>query len=217
MDSLFLTKHKNNWEVGGSLGAFLYGLTKLMRPEVVLEFGTFKGFSAMCFARALEEDVAQGKLPSSSRVLTYDTKNYEKRPGFSNNDFIQFEIGDSTNKNFVRNLYLDNKKKCRIVFFDTKHSYERVKCEFESINKVVSEDTLIVFHDTDTGYERHTAFKLFQNIYDGEYDTANYRFQAICLPTRWCDDYCLERNKKDKYGRRFSDGLGIIRKEIIRG
>lgn len=116
MDSLFSSKHKNNWEIGGSLGALLYGLTKTMRPEVVLEFGTFKGFSAMCFAKAIKEDVILGRLPSSSRVLTYDIKDHEKRSGFSNNDFIQFGIRDSTNRDFVKNLYLENKEKCRIIF-----------------------------------------------------------------------------------------------------
>ncbi len=213
--NLFSYPHINDWECGRGLGAFLYGLVMLMRSEIVLEFGTFKGYSALCLAKGIEEAVLSQKLPSSSRVITFDVKDYPKIPKFEGNPFIEFRLGDSR-KQLVREVYLKHKEKCRIVFFDTKHYYEHVKEEFENVQDIVGENTLILFHDMDTGYQRHTAHLLLKDIRDGKYNTSKFYFQSICIPTRWSDDYCLKRNRKDGYGRRLSDGIGVIRKEIIR-
>ena len=214
--NLFTTNHDHDWEIGSSLGAALYGLAKLTRSQVILEFGTFRGFSALCFARAIEEDVAAGRQSNDARVITCDIHNHDKHAGFAYNRFIEFRQIDSSDPTSVLKLYSEYIGKCRIVFFDTKHSIDRAKCEFESIANIVDEDTLILFHDADTGDERHTVWQLLREIRKGHYNTAQYQFHAICIPTRWSDDFCLTRNTIDTFGRKYSDGLGIIRKQIVR-
>lgn len=216
MKNIFSLKHKHDWECGGSLGAALYGLAKLMRSEIILEFGTFKGLSALCFAAAIKEDVKKSKIPSSAKVITYDNYDHKKHSAFEKNRYVDFRIGDSIDKKTVRGSYLKYKGRCRIVFFDTKHSYEHTKIEFLNLYDIIDEDTLVLFHDADTGHERHTVHRLLSEISSGYYNTTKNKFSSICIPTRWSDDYCLQKNIKDIYGRGLSDGLGIIRKEIIR-
>lgn len=216
MFDLFATIHDDDWEVGGSLGAALYGLARLTRSQIILEFGTFRGFSALCFARAIEEDVAAGRQTRDARVITCDIEDYDKHGDIIYNDFIELRRSDSSDRTAVRKLYSDNMGKCRIIFFDTRHSVDRARREFECIVDIVDEDTLILFHDADTGDERRTVWQLFSDIGRGRYNTAEYEFHAICIPTRWSDDFCLGKKTSDNFGRKYSDGLGIIRKELIR-
>jgi len=73
-------------------GRLLKMLVKMVRPEMVLEIGTYSGYSALCIAEGLDE----GALLHTFEVN--DEQEVFTRPWFDNSPYankIQFHIGDA--------------------------------------------------------------------------------------------------------------------------
>ncbi|MFI5222544.1 MAG: O-methyltransferase [Bacteroidia bacterium] len=73
-------------------GRFLSMLSKMIRPELILEIGTFTGYSAICLAEGLRE---KGKLITIdvNAELESKARKYFSESGMKNK--IQFIIGDA--------------------------------------------------------------------------------------------------------------------------
>ena len=73
-------------------GRFLSMVSKMIKPKVILEIGTYTGYSAICFAEG---------LPPGGKLITIDineelenrVRNYFKESGY--NHQIDFRIGDA--------------------------------------------------------------------------------------------------------------------------
>ena len=76
-------------------GRLLKMLVQMIRPQRVLEIGTYSGYSALC--------IAEG-LPEGGRILTYEINDEQEeftRPWFDNSPYaacIDFRIGDALNE-----------------------------------------------------------------------------------------------------------------------
>ena len=88
-----LANHPNAQMLSGHVqGKILEMISCMIRPERVLEIGTFTGFSALCLAKGLQ---AEGKLHTIElREDDADTaKNYFKKAGVENK--IELHVGDA--------------------------------------------------------------------------------------------------------------------------
>ena len=76
-------------------GRLLKMLVQMIRPQRVLEIGTYSGYSALCMAEG---------LPEGGRILTYEINEEQEeftRPWFDNSPYaacIDFRIGDALNE-----------------------------------------------------------------------------------------------------------------------
>lgn len=76
-------------------GHLLKMLVQMIRPQRVLEIGTYSGYSALCMAEG---------LPEGGRILTYEINDEQEeftRPWFDNSPYaacIDFRIGDALNE-----------------------------------------------------------------------------------------------------------------------
>ena len=76
-------------------GRLLKMLVQMIRPQRVLEIGTYSGYSALCMAEG---------LPEGGRILTYEINDEQEeftRPWFDNSPYaacIDFRIGDALNE-----------------------------------------------------------------------------------------------------------------------
>ncbi len=73
-------------------GRLLKMLTRMIRPERVLEIGTFAGYSALCFAEGLEENSEVHTIEIDDELEDYIRSNFEKS-GLGNK--IRLHIGDA--------------------------------------------------------------------------------------------------------------------------
>lgn len=76
-------------------GRLLKMLVQMIRPQRVLEIGTYSGYSSLCMAEG---------LPEGGRILTYEINDEQEeftRPWFDNSPYaacIDFRIGDALNE-----------------------------------------------------------------------------------------------------------------------
>ena len=76
-------------------GRLLKMLVQMIRPQRVLEIGTYSGYSALCMAEG---------LPEGGRILTHEINDEQEeftRPWFDNSPYaacIDFRIGDALNE-----------------------------------------------------------------------------------------------------------------------
>ncbi|MBQ7635405.1 MAG: class I SAM-dependent methyltransferase [Bacteroidaceae bacterium] len=101
-------------------GLLLRTLTALVRPERVLEIGTFSGYATLCIASA---------LPESGRIVTFEINDEQEdftRPWFDGSPYaekIEFVIGDVLNvlprrTETFQMAYIDGNKRDYCAYYD---------------------------------------------------------------------------------------------------
>jgi predicted O-methyltransferase YrrM len=167
IDKLFLTNLDDipatAWDGHRQFAEWLVSYTK---PDVIVDLGTNWGFSAFCFA-----------MPRIGKVYTIDN--------FIGDDFVGTDHGKTMFDYVVskrEKLFLgdnieiingdfnevskDWDKKIDILHIDGSHYYEDVKNDYETWSKFVSDDGVILFHDTcveDSGV-KYGVEKFFKEI-----------------------------------------------------
>lgn len=121
-------------------GELLYGLVRLLKPEIAVEIGTFKGYSAICIGQALEDN-KKGKLYTMDPAELEIVKIAIRKSGLKNR--IEYITDFSTN--FIPKM---NFKKIDLAMIDGDHSYKAVKKDFELVKNSIPSGGIIIFHDT---------------------------------------------------------------------
>ena len=118
-------------------GSLLRMLTALIKPEYVLEIGTFSGYSTLCIASALN---------LGSKIITYEINDEQEeftRPWFENSPYankIEFIIGDAVK------LLPKSSKTFQMAFIDgNKRDYQTY---YELIFPKMSLGSRIIFDNT---------------------------------------------------------------------
>ena len=118
---------------------FLFGLLKVVRPKVCVEFGFNYGHSSYLILEAIDK---------SSRLYSFDildesesiaNKYYSKK--YTNFAFIKKSQSEFS-------IDLCGNSSVDFVFFDASHDLEINKKTFERIKEYFSADAFIVIHDT---------------------------------------------------------------------
>jgi len=115
---------------------FLYGLVKVIRSKVIIEFGFAKGHSSINFLKALTPD---------GLLYSFDCDETCKPIACSIKDprfrFI-FKRGEDFQSVDINNRSAD------IIFIDASHVFNLNVLLFEKILNCLNQDTLVVIHDT---------------------------------------------------------------------
>jgi caffeoyl-CoA O-methyltransferase len=73
-------------------GRFLSMITHMIKPKYVLEIGTYTGYSALCFAEALEKDAKIITIDINLELEDFVRNYFAKSPY---NDLIDFRLGNA--------------------------------------------------------------------------------------------------------------------------
>src|SRR3989344_3186251 len=115
-------------------GTLLYDLIRLTKPDVAVEIGTFKGYSAICLAQGLEDN-QRGILYTIDPVEQPIVYQAIKKAGLGH--CIKYVIDYS--QNAIPKLELD---KIDFVFIDGDHDYENCRRDFNLIKDLFRKSVL---------------------------------------------------------------------------
>lgn len=112
----------------------LIWLTKIWKPKVIVDLGTFCGGSFYCFLFAITE------IENCGHIYTIDcVDRNDKLPKTSKTSFTHI-INNTLN--------VDIKEKIDFLFIDDDHTYKHVMDEWGKFEKQVNVGGLIFFHDS---------------------------------------------------------------------
>lgn len=123
------------------IGELLHALVRAIKPEVVIETGGHKGFSALMIAEAIKEN-KRGHLWSIDKV-DYDLRGLCAKYGVS--EQVTFLRGHSPD---MIKMLCGQVGKVDLLWLDADHSKESVLAEMRAAQPLLSKGTYIAFHDT---------------------------------------------------------------------
>lgn len=147
IDRLFLSNLDDLHSCWKGHRGFADWLVKKVEPKVTVDLGVDHGFSSFVFAiprighvygiDSFEGDQYAGERNDATYTLVLDRQ--EKLHLKENLTFI---------KGYFDNVAKDWDKTIDILHIDGDHAYESVKNDYETWSKFLSEDAVILFHDT---------------------------------------------------------------------
>jgi predicted O-methyltransferase YrrM len=180
------------------MGWLYYAAARLVRPDVVVVIGSWRGFAPLIYARALADNVEDGKVLFIDPSLVDD---FWKEPKQVQDHFASFDINNihhyrMTTQQFVQTEDYRSLGEVGIVFIDGLHSEEQVRFDFESFEPFVPSGGLILMHDS---VERRSS-----NLYGPdqvyEYSVKDFVDQLKC------------REGFQVFDLPFANGLTLVRK-----
>ncbi len=130
--------------------AFLYGITQLISPKIIVEIGTNFGVSAIAMALAMQESDAP-----TGHIYTFDVVSYKK---IVNEQFEKMDVQDIITylpfktSDDVKDLNLDHIDMC---FIDGDHTYKGVEKDYNNLKHLCD---YMVFHDIHCNSESRRQF-----------------------------------------------------------
>lgn|GEM_PF-3385503 len=145
-------------------GPMLYSLVRKLKPRVILELGTGRGYGAFSMAKGLIDGGIDGRLVTVDRTpfdrsvewayVNSDRQNETTNASLNDfwgknlpealNDLIEFRQGDTAS---VHRLLADQTAKVDLVFIDSDHTYNGVTLDFLSAHSISSPNAVFVFDD----------------------------------------------------------------------
>ena len=179
-------------------GRLLKMLVEMIRPQHILEVGTFSGYSAICMAEGLRENEKAKALPRSQvpSLTTFEINDEMEpftRPWIENSpvaEYIDFRIGDAITEapklgKVFDMAFIDGDKRTYV------ETYEMVMTILQPGGWMLADNTLWDGHVTDTAYDRDQQTQGIRRFND--HVAQDLRVERVILPLR--------------------DGLTIVRKK----
>ncbi len=143
----------------GQSAWLLHGLVRSLRPDVVLETGSARGWSACHIGLALRENV-RGKLYAidpHAETEWNDSGGVEASLPFFNRHIAAMGLTD-----YVEVVRADSRAAARrwtrpidLIFIDGDHSYEGVRADWDLFSPFLTPSGVVVFHDSTWEIHRH--------------------------------------------------------------
>ena len=132
------------------LGWLYYALARMLRPQVVVVIGSYRGFAPLVFGKALADNLEDGEVyfiePSLVDDFWKDAETvaaYFAGLGVTNvRHFLM------TTQQFVESEAYRSLDSVGIVFVDGYHSEEQARFDYESFEKRLATDGIVLFHDS---------------------------------------------------------------------
>jgi hypothetical protein len=151
-------------------GPFAFWLIEQLRPRLVVELGTYAGFSFAAFCEAMERHSVDG------RAIAIDTWQGDEHGGFYPEDIYRnlaahvlprygsfIELKRMT---FAEALPSVADGTVDLLHVDGRHFYEDVREDYESWVPKLSERAVILFHDTQVRERGFGVFKYWAELMD---------------------------------------------------
>jgi predicted O-methyltransferase YrrM len=123
---------------------FLFGLTRILRPRTIVEFGFMNGHSALNFLLAADPECQVFSYDVTGRSEAIARRCFGRRHNFS---FIKKSQVDFSPED-IGNREID------LCFLDASHELDLNLKTFELIRPRLSEDAIVAVHDTGVWHRR---------------------------------------------------------------
>ena len=169
-------------------GRLLKMLVEMIRPQYILEVGTFSGYSAICMAEGLKESEGKkGKEESAPKIITFEINDEQEeftRPWIENSpvaEYIDFRIGDAITEAPKLGMtfdmaFIDGDKRTYV------ETYEAVLPLMRPGGFILADNTLWDGHVCDPAYDHDQQTLGIREFND--YIAKDPRVEVVILPMR---------------------------------
>jgi predicted O-methyltransferase YrrM len=132
------------------MGWLYYGITRALRPKMVIAIGSGRGFVPILLARAQKD---AGALPIQFVDPSFDD-DFWTDPSRVRQWFVRFGIEDhvvhhlQTTAEFAETYFAQPRPPVDLLFVDGGHFYETVRLDIDLLADKVAPDGYILIHDT---------------------------------------------------------------------
>jgi predicted O-methyltransferase YrrM len=152
--------YPENWATEIEVFDFLYGFVRMIKPEHILEIGTFEGDTAIAMAKGLKEN-------GDGRIITLDVKDFGQEKNIEDMDLTKYVkcVKDKPTE-FLDNLpdkYFD------MSFIDDGHTYDECMRDLKNSHRLIKSQGYILGHDILEIQGVHLAYSLFLEKYRAQY------------------------------------------------
>lgn len=157
------------------------------KPNLIVELGVKKGFSAFALSRAA--------IATGATLVSVDIRDHSKSLDWEDWIFVQMDDIDFAKQFPAWCLERKIEPSIDVLFIDTTHTYEHAKKEIAAFSPYLSEKAKVIFHDTNcSDWYRRRNFTI-----DRSYDSKRGVIRAI----------------EDYFGRTFNEKERFV--EVIGG
>ena len=169
-------------------GRLLKMLVEMIRPQYILEVGTFSGYSAICMAEGLKEsEGTKEKEESAPKIITFEINDEQEeftRPWIENSpvaEYIDFRIGDAITEAPKLGMtfdmaFIDGDKRTYV------ETYEAVLPLMRPGGFILADNTLWDGHVCDPAYDHDQQTLGIREFND--YIAKDPRVEVVILPMR---------------------------------
>lgn len=165
----------------GGHNFFAYDLIVNLKPELLVELGTFKGYSLFSFSQAAKD------FNLETRINAIDTWEGDKHAGFFGEELyhifqkIKAKYYKGVNiiihkKLFDKAIEDFNDKSIDILHIDGLHTYEAVKHDFNTWLPKVKENGVIMLHDVCEKSDDFGVYKLWIELKTKYKNTITFKY-----------------------------------------
>lgn len=146
---------------------FAFWLIDTFRPVNFVELGTHAGFSYFCFCQAV------AKLKTNTKCHAVDTWKGDEHAGFYDegiyDSVLEINKGYPKFSHLLRATFDDAlskfpNKSIDLLHIDGRHFYQDVKHDYESWLPKLTDDAIVLFHDTNVRERDFGVWKLFKSL-----------------------------------------------------
>jgi O-antigen biosynthesis protein len=146
---------------------FAFWITEILRPRQFVELGTHTGFSYFCFCQAVQ------KLGFEGKCAAIDTWKGDEHSFFYGEEIYEAVILQNSRYNrfsklirstFDKALRKFPDKSINLLHIDGRHFYEDVKHDYECWLPKLTDDGVVLFHDTQVRERDFGVWKLFEEL-----------------------------------------------------
>lgn len=158
------------------LGWVYYALGRLLRPDIAVCIGSWRGFVPAVMGRALLDNVEKGKLwfidPSMADDFWADAKN--TRNHFSSLGTANVEHFCFTTQNFIKTEVFQKLGRVGLLMIDGWHTAEQARFDYVAFLDKLDKHSVVLFHDSvrprqttiygDGRHYVHTVYKFMNRL-----------------------------------------------------
>lgn len=178
-------------------GFAYYAFTRILRPKLVVVFGSMIGFSPVCFALEVKDNANDGRVVlvdagysdlTDGKAKGFGGIGFWKESSKYNALFKEFNVDGIIDVKLMKTSeFLECYKKdmmppIDLLMIDADHSFEGFKFDLETFSNFVRDDGLILCHDVTVEYGRWGypcgIKKYFEEVIEkhGEYEYVTLNF-----------------------------------------
>ena len=201
-------------------GIIVYSMMYFFKPKLSVCLGSGGGFIPRIMSKCLNDLKQEGFNTDESRVILVDAVNgvnghpdWIDDDSFYRNNFQSEWLHTTTEKAYYE-YFIKRDMKIDVLWIDADHSLEGVKKDFDLYSQIISENGIIMVHDTD------------KNYVDNFVETEEHEDYDLSGPSEWLKNFLIGHKQDDyevlnlfNYGieKDFpsSTGVTILRKKKV--